>query len=247
MNKVWIAGALLGAACGVRPVISPVGEYAEIKNLKAAPFAVGRVVLVELENKRNDAPLASLSLTVTPLDGGAAQVFGLSGGVFGIVLEQEGEYELIATDAATGDEVESLTVTAKQEASFRLSTFAGLNTSFESGGTSCAVFEELEDFDISDFVLHSNQALDVSLLALSADGEPLLGLLPVTLSASSASLIANSIPVSEFNVANGLSLTLEGAAVNETITLNLQDATTQETLSLSLKATSDQEIIECPE
>jgi hypothetical protein len=172
-----LAGALSLLACNAegRLRFSTVVGYEDSQGFDS-PLAVGRLVIVGLEDQATSEPLGALTLSVSPRDGGEARVFPLGLATFGVIVSAPGGYDLVAEDAA--GEVERLSVTAEEVASLKLASSAELGT-FQNQGSNreCASFETLARFDPADFVLHQNQQIQVSVVPLNAAGEPLIGLL----------------------------------------------------------------------
>jgi hypothetical protein len=187
-----LAGALPLLACSAegRLRFSTVVTYPESEGF-ASPLAVDRLVIVGLEDSASREPLGALTLSVSPRDGGEARVFPLGLATFGVIVSAPGGYDLVAEDAA--GEVERLSVTAEEVASLKLASEARLVIfQNQNSDSECASFETINRFDVTDFVLQQNQLLEVSVVPLSAAGEPLIGLLSLTATGPDALLLTGS-------------------------------------------------------
>jgi hypothetical protein len=246
MRYLLLGGAFALFACSGNGqlIFSPVVQYAETDGFQS-PIAVGRVVLVSLEDKSTREPLGALTLSVDPQDtGGSARVFPVGLATFGVVLETAGDYQLTALD---GDqEAGSILVTAEDEASVRTAKSAEVITTNNAGTDSqCSSTDELHPFNPAAFVLHANQTLQLAAVPLDAQGTPLLGLLPLT-AAGPNTLELSGVTLNQGAQANAVVVgEVNPGTLGEAATLTFTDETLAQSFTISLQTSNELEDAHC--
>ena len=172
-----------------------------------APFMVNKTMMIALQDPESDRPLTAettfpeLDLTVDAQDlGNGGDTFPLGFAQYGVVLDGEGDYRLVANQ--DGEELDHIKVKAQKVKTMRLSKEVTLSAE----GQDCS---NLIDEQLDDLVLHQNQTLWVYVVPLNEDDEPMLGFLNLT--ASGPSHIELDAPlVGHGASANALSITPRG-------------------------------------
>jgi hypothetical protein len=244
MRTILFFGAALALACQND---APNGElrlttaspFAEIDDLEA-PFAVGRIVPVFLADDGSGDPLSNLTIEIEPQD--TAQIIPLGSATFGVVLEAPGSYTLSVLE--DGSVIDSASITAEEIASLRVSKEATIRN-IKNAGTEeeCSSTDEKNRFKLDKFTLHQNQELELSIVAQNANGEPLLGLLGLSLD-TEAPVSLNASNLSGINAANTFTIAPAGT-LGAPITVNTEENPSGQVLAITIETSSDDESFIC--
>jgi hypothetical protein len=189
---LFTVGCLSDGQTGSQGLVrfSQVVDYAETNGF-TAPIAAGRPVLVALQNPQETLPVAGTDVPFT--DGStradlqlrvqrsdspgqdAGEVWPLGFAQFAVRIEDEGQYDLVATQ--NGQDLDSVTVEVKAVRRVRLSTQVIVTTSDGRGQCTSSA-----DVSSDNMVLYRNQQVTAEIVALDDQDNPMLGQLPLVVS-----------------------------------------------------------------
>tara|TARA_B100000683_G_scaffold132396_1_gene129288 strand:+ start:305 stop:1063 length:759 start_codon:yes stop_codon:yes gene_type:complete len=207
----------------------------------SAPFMVNKTMMIALQDPESDRPLTAettfpeLDLTVDAQNlGNGGETFPLGFAQYGVVLDGEGDYRLVANQ--DGEELDHMKIKAENVKSMRLSADVVLS----ADGQDCS---NLTEDKLDDLVLHKNQTLWVYVVPLNEDDEPMLGFLNLT--ASGPSHIELDAPlVGHGSSANALSITPRGD-LGEDIEITIKEVTEGFEFSFTIETADEDADVSC--
>ncbi len=186
-------------------------NFTETSNF-SAPLAVGKTVFVALEHADQTGSLNAFPELELKINGDASSVFGFGFAQYGFSLDTAGTYSMEA-HTRTGM-LDHLTIRAEPLKRIRPHAVAKVTTF----GDVCTFTNEI---DLDNLVLHSNQEVEIEIVPVSANEEPMLGLLGLVATGPSF-LSLDSPTVSEGGRPNALRLTPTGF-MNEDVKLQITE------------------------
>lgn len=248
----WLLPSLLLGACFNDGQIGDNGlvRFSQVVNFVetndfTAPIATGRTILVALQHPEDD--LLGLEDTFTELtlrvedsdnpgrDSSKASVFPLGFAQYGVVLNEEGAYLLVAE--SDGLLLDAIVVQAKQEAGLRLSNRIFLSTD----GETCTELTEISSLD--GFVLHPNQDLEVFVVPVDDTGAPMLGLLELS-AEGSPELFLDSPLIGRGSLANALQI-FPGDLFGTPVEFKIIEHATGTVLTTTLETSAEPAPVSC--
>jgi hypothetical protein len=170
-------------------------------------------------------------------------VFPLGFAQFGVSLSAAGKYRLVALDG--DDELDKLDVEAANIGGVRLSDTAYVTaTSPDPNGGTCLSSDSIT-LPTGPAQLHRNETLEVFVVPETTSGDPMLGMLALTVAASSDELHFDSPLVGQAVFANALRLSASGSALSgDVVDVTIPEGLTGEDVVLAVQ-TVDSEVDAC--
>jgi hypothetical protein len=229
----------LGEEGNVR--FSQVVDFQETDDFDSA-VAVNKTILIALQHPKGgtlfelEETFPELELNVEgPGLSQNGQTFPLGFAQYSVILEEPGDYRLVAEDR--GQELDHLRLRAEPMAGIRLSNEALLTTR----GDECTTTETVNPEHIT---LHPNQSLRVYVVPTDDIGRPLLGLLNLTAHASQG-LELDAPLVGHGASANALDIRANGSDLGERVEVVIQELTDDVGFVLNLDASDEDAELEC--
>jgi hypothetical protein len=255
MKRVFwgVASLILIGACsdnqlGDRGLVrfSQVVNFAETDDF-TAPIAAKKPMFIVLQRPDGtfleDDTFTELTLRVEDNENPGktsdnAVVFPLGFAQYGVILDRPGPFRLVAEQR--GIFLDGLVIQSQTMAGIRFASTARVTTFTDQ----CITSEEI-DSDLSSFLLHFNQEIEVSIVPETLENQPMIGLLALT--ADSPDGLSLDSPIFGQGVTpNELIIRPGNALLGFPVSLDINEVESNTKLSVEMQTTAEDAIVTCP-